>query len=716
MKLNERQINDIIAKQETLEQIKPILKNEFKGIDGVIDNLIDSIRPFVVFPKSLKRPLIINLWGMTGSGKTSLVNRLVQLLEMSHQYCKFDIGEYASNGTDWKLRSDLSDKADKCLDKHLIVVFDEFQLGRTIDEHGKEIDRSTLRPAWDIIDSGIIHKFARRTFDAVDIATKLRKCLDAGVVIDNGVVVQNEEIYNTVFRYSTLRKIDFLEYGNITDDGPPTEVDPDDFDEVVTETLSGFGPEYAIVSGTQAHNLRKPYFIKYEQFLQLFNSNPDFFGNIQDFNKWKSLFRDGKSGEQLLQFLYENFIAVSPLMLKEDYSQSLVFCIGNVDEAYEMTHSADPDDDPDLLHEYSLKITVPQIKEALSRRYRMEQISRLGNNHIIYPSFNRQAYQEIIELNLQSRVKYFNDEFGVELIFDDSMKDILYKESVFPTQGARPVMSSFLTLIDSYVALIISDIVLKIPQTNKLEWSFDLKDLCYYIKATDDGNKSAMLTYPVKLNIERLRQSDFSELQTTVAVHEAGHAVLSIIVDKLVPKEVKSRTASMAEGTTRVEQTDIVTKKSLMNMMIIGLGGMEAEKMIFGPELQMAGSVGDLQTVTGIAAKIVKTYGMDNHVHQISTATAGPNAIYDTAHNQEAESKAIELVAEAQEKARKMLEENLSFLLELSMFLSVNASIDEDALRQMSAKYIDVSELKTKETYYDFKKMLENQYNLQQRS
>ncbi|WP_369669079.1 hypothetical protein, partial [Enterococcus faecium] len=93
----------------------------------------------------------VNLWGMTGIGKTSLINRLVQLLGLQHQYFKFDIGEYAAINNEWKLKQDLSDKIDKCFNKHLIVVFDEFQLGRTIDESGREIDRVTLRPVWDII-------------------------------------------------------------------------------------------------------------------------------------------------------------------------------------------------------------------------------------------------------------------------------------------------------------------------------------------------------------------------------------------------------------------------------------------------------------------------------------------------------------------------------------------------------------------------------------
>ncbi|MFK5108375.1 hypothetical protein ACI394_27860, partial [Klebsiella pneumoniae] len=105
--------------------------------------------------------------------------------------------------------------------------------------------------------------------------------------------------------------------------------DDDDFDEVVTATLSGHGPEYVAINGSKASLLKKPYFVKYDQFLALYNSNPELFNNIQDFNKWMHKFRGTMSGEDIVDYLFEQFIESSPVMTKEDYSQSLIFNIGN---------------------------------------------------------------------------------------------------------------------------------------------------------------------------------------------------------------------------------------------------------------------------------------------------------------------------------------------------------------------------------------------------
>jgi cell division protease FtsH len=67
MNLDAKLREDITQKNTELEAIKPALKEEYRGIDDVIDGIIEAIRPFYVFPTSLKRPLVVNLWGLTGT-------------------------------------------------------------------------------------------------------------------------------------------------------------------------------------------------------------------------------------------------------------------------------------------------------------------------------------------------------------------------------------------------------------------------------------------------------------------------------------------------------------------------------------------------------------------------------------------------------------------------------------------------------------------------
>src|SRR6185312_534920 len=74
------------------------------------------------------------------------------------------------------------------------------------------------------------------------------------------------------------------------------------------------------------------------------------------------------------------------------YSKMLVFICGNIDEAYQMSgNTNDADTCADVFHEFSKKINVVDIKQALSKRFKPEQVARFGNNHINYPSISKRS-------------------------------------------------------------------------------------------------------------------------------------------------------------------------------------------------------------------------------------------------------------------------------------------------------------------------------------
>src|ERR1035437_820085 len=141
-------------KKEILEHAKISLKKEFVGLDNIIDEVIHSIEPWFIYPQGQMRQTIINLLVMTGVGKTSLVNRLCEMIGMDNKLYRFDIGDYSSG--DLKLKYDFSHKLKNLEKQPIVLMFDEFQLGRTIGETGSEIDRNGLRALWDLLDTGLI--------------------------------------------------------------------------------------------------------------------------------------------------------------------------------------------------------------------------------------------------------------------------------------------------------------------------------------------------------------------------------------------------------------------------------------------------------------------------------------------------------------------------------------------------------------------------------
>ena len=79
-------IERIQKRQLILKNLAKHLKKHFVGIDRIIDDVIKNMRIWYITPELLSRPIIINLWGMTGVGKTDLVRKLVKHLKFENKF------------------------------------------------------------------------------------------------------------------------------------------------------------------------------------------------------------------------------------------------------------------------------------------------------------------------------------------------------------------------------------------------------------------------------------------------------------------------------------------------------------------------------------------------------------------------------------------------------------------------------------------------------
>lgn len=665
MKIGNSVRDDIIFKNDKLNLVKDILKKEFVGLDEIIDEICNLIEPWYLFPNAQIRPTIINLWGLTSTGKTSLIIRLFELLDIN-TLLRFDTGEWLDK-TDFELKYKISSQLKKISKDNMIpiFVFDEFQLGRTLDDMGEEIDRTTLRVVWDLLDSGKFQIFEDRweISNLIKILIKLNYLYHKeNVEVVKGIIIKNNKAWDLMFAE-----------------------DKNENDESI-ETMIKY-PKNAFMPASSIWNIKA--------------LREDFLSDNQLIEYLLTL-----NGLETIKFIEET-IEIGSKPSEYDFSNSLIFVIGNLDDAYFDSNQISADYDADALYEITKEIKITDIKQALISLYRPEQISRLGNNHVIYRSFNKATYKELIILELNKVVKKIKEKFDINIHFDMSINDIIYNEGVCPTQGVRPIFSTIISLIESFISKIIVDSLKNKFNIIDIYWSyFDEK---YIIKLKND-NDEYMLEYPVLLKVENFRKSLADDIQAFIAVHESGHIITSILTTKICPKLALSRTANNDGGFTEIEYPLFNTRELLINQIKILSAGHVAEKLIFGKDNLTSGSYSDIQKLTSIALKVIKEYGMNDYPIQYSSSDFRISDQYICLNDDNLDKRVQRLIRECVDITTKLLTENMNLLLDMSNYLTENSRIGENEIKEIVKKYIDV-EYKTKDNYYNYKNILKSKMN-----
>jgi len=664
-KINKKDKEAILTKHKVLIDAKNQLKDEFVGLDIIIDEVIDLVEPWYLFPDAQLRPSIINLFGMTGTGKTSLITRLFEILEMK-SVLRFDTGEWVEK-TEYQLSSTISGQIKKLKsdDARPIFILDEFQLGRTIDEHGAEIDRPNLRVVWDLLDSGkfSIVEESWQAQAVQSIYNKLQYLIEhKGLKAKNGKITKGQKDWELYFEYNDK------------------ELDKDDLID-----LKSYYTNNGIIPPNELYSL--------------FDVSDRFFSEREMAKFLLTLTNE----QSTLKFVEEVMVNASKAV-EYDFSNSIIFIIGNLDGAYEMSHDMDADMDADFLYEYTKKITISDIKNSLTDLYRPEQVSRLGNNYIIYRSFNSDTYKDLIDLELIKIQNKINKKFEIDINFTDKTKDLIYKEGVFATQGVRPIFSTITSLIETKIGRVIIDILKNKINANVIKWDTNNSKTKFIL--TIDDKKT--FEYELKLKVDNLRKSIGDDIQALVGVHESGHVITAVYGMNVCPTLAVSKTLRDG-GFTQTDFPDWDTKELLEKRLIMLLGGYAAEKLIFGEENLTSGSFSDLEKTTAIALAMVKDYGMNGTPLQYAQADF---RISGTALNDEGLDKIAEgIVKEALRKTEKILTDNKTLLLKMGEFLTKNSKIEEKQIKKMVKKYGSdgAPTYKTKENYYNFKTLLKNE-------
>lgn len=625
-------MNNIIERKQKLEEARGLLKKEFVGIDAQIDDVIELVHAWYCFPEGQLRPTVINLVGMTGVGKTSLIERLFDILGLVNSYYKFDMGYYANNAEN--LRHELSKKVRSYDGNPICFVLDEFQLCRSISDEGAEIDRGNFRPIWDLLDHGKISLIEQNY--GVDmlhlLIVKLEHCVQHGALESNGLTItKGEKLFLEIFGKEAYDE----------DDGETNEA----------------GEKKELV----------PSLVPDRYFYYIQECLPDRFISDDELRRYLSSL---KSHIEIISFLKEA-INAGGRPKTYDFSNSIIFVIANVDEAYIDAKDADPDMDADVLHKHSMDITLFDLKQSLSKRFRIEQIARLGNNYVIYPAFSSKTYRKLIQLELKKKSDLILEKFGIIVNFDKSVNKIIFNEGVFPTHGSRPVFSTINYVIGSFLGRMMSLLVEKdkLTNTERVEWKFknNKNHLTFYEKGSNKPFHSE--SYTVNIKVDSLRKPKNNDEQAQVSVHEAGHAIASAALLGHIPSKVISSSAGAADGFNLITLNKIQGEEYAIKMVSVYLAGIEAEKLIFGlANTESSGSCSDIDQATKLVTMMVKESGL--YFPWASDPTPESNS-HDTLLDTDnvTVEKSYEIMKRARDTVKKLLETNKNALTALSLEL-----------------------------------------------
>ncbi|MBP9192280.1 MAG: hypothetical protein KBF96_06995 [Ignavibacteria bacterium] len=660
----------IIAKKELLSKINVQLKSEFIGLERIIDEVLDLLMPWFLFPDAQLRPTIINMWGLTGTGKTALVNRIVELLDHKKLYVQMDMGEFESDSASW-IKTMFTDDLEFFHQQNGIICFDEFQFARSVSSEGKELGKDKLRVIWEMLDSGKINYIPYQNsyylIRAELCLMNLQKCGDKGVLIENGIVVEKEK--------------EFL------------------------ETFS----EYYFENNTRSgHAVDKSYF-----------HSEDFIDGLYFLFKDESVSRI-KLKERiekcdlfgLVRIIVEGTNQRNAVK-QIDLSKSIIFVLGNLDEAYYMSNSLNPDISADELYESTCKINIAHIKNALKKRFRNEQIARLGNNHIIYRSFTNQNFRDLISQKLAGLNEYVKNKFDLKINFSNSVIDVIYGEGVFPAQGTRPVFTTIKNLIEGNISKVVLHIITNQIQAKVVDWTYENERFVFNF-INSEGSIISIHEEKILLKIGELRKSDNRNVQAHTAVHESGHAILAALTLKIIPSLVVSKTASAtSEGFCIVNMPEgPMTLEVMKKEIIIGLGGYVAEKLIFGEENTCSGVSQDIERVSELANRAIKEYAMgDDPIFIRFASTKDDLAIlHQHTHTEEV----LKLVRECEKIATDILERNKLLLLKMSQYLTDNSRMEENQILDIvcefaAEEWVSNSAFVKKDSYFRFEDMITSQ-------
>ncbi len=590
---------EVKKKRATLDGCRSYLKSEFIGIDVIIDDLLDYLQVWYLMPEILNRPIILNLWGMTGVGKTDLIRKMVKYLNYQDRFTEVELSNTDQSG--WStsvaqiLNNNMIDDGEPA-----IVLFDEIQRFNTLDTDGTPLPKTKYSDFWELLSDGRLSKKQREDLD-IFLFNYMNNRKNAAQARARGEEVpasQNLSVWDA----RTLRDNLGLNLGI----GELAEMTEDQMIDIILKAK-----------------------------------------------------REKK--------IYE------PV----DHSKTLIIISGNLDEAFRMAaQTSEADVDADIYHAFTKKITIVDIKNALTRKFRPEQVARFGNIHLIYHSLRRIDFERLIQKEIDRIIGNLRDKLGIELTVGRNINELIYNNGVFPVQGVRPVFSSVIDILEANLSKFLFEAITNGEQAIHVTYEKEEKQIVARF-----GERRVAVPYVGR--IDKIRQANEADAVANISVHESGHAVAYMAVTGMAPLQLKSKVASSYAGGFTFPHQIHATRRSILDKIRVYLAGGLAEELVFGAENASTGRSHDREEATVFAIEFIRKYGFDENFQAVYNMEAGYLSMDHSVTDAHVEKLISGLVVDT----RALLEQHADLLLSLSKVLGERGSLNAAEIAQLAGEF-----------------------------
>ena len=587
-----------ITREERIKRLSEAvqtLKTEFVGLDTIIDEISESISSWYITPEIISRPVVISLWGMTGTGKSSVVRRLTQLLGLKNSTMFFDCGEYIADSKDistnicetFGFDTDDYSGSDNgmCTLDYPVFVFDEFQYARTINDEGSEDVKSSIRPIWTLIDSGVLDVNDSYNWSYNQLVQFVED-LGSFVEMYPDIPVEKNEIKDPGNVELTLNSLGLLHYDRALPLSPASHKDEDDEEDDPFRPLKFIDSDKIKTIVRRLNKLETGLGMKVAQELTQ---------------------TDLTTGQ-----IYERLVEVKNSITRPktiNCQNALIFVVGNLDEAFDVAGDQNPDMDADMFYDITSRVTISDIKKALKQRFRPEQIARLGNNLIKYPTLTKESFQEIIKNEVARMLVEYKKVTGIEVTLAPNMYDLIYEEGVFPTQGVRPIFTTIGSILTPYLSkiLMVSEGKVKEAEISVASDNFHIAKTQILIHLADKE-----FSYDHTLQLGAIRDPKSRKKRYCCSVHEAGHAVAYAALTGKAPDLIVAVSTDHGGFCTTYDketQGEIDSRFDVDLNVKVDLAGYLAEHLFFDPKLCLMGAGSDLEEAWNTLSDAVQQIG-----------------------------------------------------------------------------------------------------------